>query len=232
VGAGVALILIVVITATMASAPAPTGTVITTLPPTGKVIFQDDFTTRTPGWDVGDVQGGGGGYYNGKYRLHLNATNSSVESVPANERSVHPVAPASLRVDVRARLVAARGQAGYGIACRAGDRGGYVFMIWGQDIQIAKDFNDEPWYTTLWDVRADQLDVNVNGENQLQAVCIVGEGQRSVRLVFWVNNHGVEITDTNDPFPVGTVGLVVGTGPDESVESVEAEFDKYVVTQV
>ena len=73
VGAGVALILIVVISVNLSSTPAPTGTLVATAPPTGKVIFQDDFTTRTPGWDADDVQGGGGDYDNAKYRLHLRA---------------------------------------------------------------------------------------------------------------------------------------------------------------
>jgi hypothetical protein len=72
--------------------------------------------------------------------------------------------------------------------------------------------------------------VAVNGENHLQAACI--DEEKSVRLDFWVNGRGVEMTDTNEPFPVGTVGLVVGTGPSQSTESVNSEFDDFIVSQV
>ena len=48
-GAGVALILIVVVSvnaATKNTTSTPTGTLITTPPPTGKIIFRDDFTAK------------------------------------------------------------------------------------------------------------------------------------------------------------------------------------------
>ncbi len=156
--------------------------------------------------------------------------NNSVRSVPANRRNVYPVAAASLRIDVDARLVAAGGaDIGYGIGCRASDGRGYAFMIWGKDIQIGKYLGEAPWYKTLWVVPVDQLGVKVERLNRLQAVCSGGDGQKSVHLAFWVNGRGLEITDRTDPFQVGTVGLVVGTGADKPVE---AEFDNFVVMQV
>jgi hypothetical protein len=232
-GAGMALILIVVISVNAAtndttSTPPPTAKLITTRPPAGEIIFQDHFATRTPGWEVTDPQGSGV-YDNGKYRLHLDAADSNVSSEPTKERLVYPVAPASVLVDVRASLGVSEGEPEYGISCRDGDRGAYVFLIAEDDIQIGKRLNAEPWWNDLADVAPDRLGVNVNGENHLQAACI-DEGQ-SVRLDFWVNGHGVEITDPNEPFALGTVGLIVGTGK-QAAQSVDAEFDEFIVSRV
>jgi hypothetical protein len=140
--------------------------------------------------------------------LHLGAANNSVRSVPANRRNVYPVAAASLRIDVDARLVAAGGaDIGYGIGCRASDGRGYAFMIWGKDIQIGKYLGEAPWYKTLWVVPVDQLGVKVERLNRLQAVCSGGDGQKSVHLAFWVNGRGLEITDRTDPFSTFAVTL-------------------------
>jgi hypothetical protein len=103
-------------------------------------------------------------------------------------------------------------------------------MIWDNDIEISKFLNHAPWYMTLKNAPLGAL--NVNAKNRLQAVCTSEQGQQAVHLIFSVNGRVViEATDKTAPFPTGTVGILVATGPDAKT-SVEAEFDNFAVSQL
>jgi hypothetical protein len=234
-GVGVVLILLIVaIAANSGTTTPPTGAVITTPLPTGKVIFQDNFSRRAYGWEDEGKRpiGGYGGYYkNGAYRFYLEPVSggSSEGSPPLKKSGLFPSAPPKLRVDVKARRLAGDPDTGYGIACRAAGANSYLFVIGDGYISIAKSLDHDPYYTALKDA-APAIDINAS--NRLQAVCSSEEGQRAVHLVFWVNGRVVaEATDTKDPLLTGTVGVFVATGPDAKT-AVEAEFDDFAVRQI
>jgi len=227
------LVLIVAITANSGTTSPPAGAAITTSPPTKAVIFKDDFSSRAFGWEDAGSKRTGGHYKNGAYRIYADPVSggNSPGSVPLKASSVYPSAPPNLRIDVDARRLAGAQDTGYGLGCRADANGNvYVFTIWDDSIQIAKLLDHAPWYVLLKSVGLDAL--NVNAKNRLQAVCTSEQGQQAVHLVFSVTGRVVvEATDTKTPFLTGTVGLLVGTGPDAKT-AVEAEFDNFVVTQV
>ncbi len=233
VGVVLILVLIVAITANSGTTSPPAGAAITTSPPTKAVIFKDDFSSRAFGWEDAGSKRTGGHYKNGAYRIYADPVSggNSPGSVPLKASSVYPSAPPNLRIDVDARRLAGAQDTGYGLGCRADANGNvYVFTIWDDSIQIAKLLDHAPWYVLLKSVGLDAL--NVNAKNRLQAVCTSEQGQQAVHLVFSVNGRVVvEATDTKTPFLTGTVGLLVGTGPDAKT-AVEAEFDNFVVTQV
>jgi hypothetical protein len=235
VGVGVVLILLIVaIVYNPSGTPPSTGAAITTPLPNGKVIFQDDFSSRAYGWgDEGKRPiGGYGGYYkNGAYRFYLEPVSggSSKGSPPLKKSSLFPSAPSNLRVDVKARRLAGDSDTGYGIACRAAGGNAYQFLIGDGFISIAKSLDHEPYYTPLRDA-APAIDINAS--NRLQAVCSSEEGQQAVHLVFSVNGRVVaEATDSENPLPTGTVGVFVSTGP-KAKTAVEAEFDDFAVRQI
>jgi hypothetical protein len=237
-GAGVGVVLILLIVAIVANSgttPPPTGAAITTPPPTGKIVFQENFSSRAYGWEDEGKRpiGGYGGYYkNGAYRFHLEPISggTSEGSAPRKNTSLFPSAPPNLRVDVKARRLAGDSDTGYGIACRAAGRAdSYQFLIGDGYISIAKSLDHDPYYTTLKEAAPA---VDINASNRLQAVCSSDEGQQAVHLVFWVNGEKVaEATDTKDPLLTGTVGVFVATGPDAKT-AVEAEFDDFAVRQI
>jgi hypothetical protein len=77
--------------------------------------------------------------------------------------------------------------------------------------------------TTIW--------AKSNGPNQLEAVCSKVSGKSTVNLKFWVNGKEVlHVTDGNNPFTSGTVGLEV----QNSILplSVSAKFDHFVVRKI
>ena len=233
--AGIVLILVIVaIVANSGTTPPPTGAAITTPLPTGKVVFQDDFSSRAYGWgDEGKRPiGGYGGYYkNGAYRFYLEPVSGggSQGSPPRKKTSLFPSAPPNLRVDVKARRLAGDPDTGYGIACRAAGGNSYQFLIGDGYISIAKSLDHDPYYTALKDAAPA---VDINASNRLQAVCSSEEGQRAVHLVFSVNGRVVaEATDSENPLSTGTVGVFVATGPDAKT-AVEAEFDDFAVRQI
>jgi hypothetical protein len=210
-----------------------TGTVITTPPPTGQVIFRDSFSTPTHGWNDAGNPSAVGRYNSGAYRISLNSDNTHAMRAPVKEPRVYPSAPQSVRVDVIARVPAGREGVGYGITCRTGQNlnSGYVFLMRPDYIEIGKTYDHDPWYKSLWNASLSELNVTVSTEYRLQAECASDEGQQAVRLAFWVNGgRGLQVIDRDDPFPTGTVGLIVATSP--AVHTVEGEFDDFVVRQV
>jgi hypothetical protein len=229
-GVGVALILLLIvpIAVNLASTPVP-GAIITTPPPTGKVVFQDDFAAQKHGWeDAAGDQFAVGDYNSGAYRISLDRSDVHAMRAPVKASSVYPSAPESVRVDVKARVLAGGQDIGYGIMCRAGQSltHGYAFLIKRDYLEIAETYDQSPYYQTLAQRPLADLNVNVSTEYRLQATCRSDKGQPAVHLAFWVNGgRGLEVIDTEDPIPTGTVGLMVQN-------AVEAEFDDFVVRQI
>jgi len=232
----VTLVLIVVIVAnsTTTSQSPSTGAVITTSLSTEKVTFKDDFSNRAGGWDDAGSKRVGGHYSNHAYRLYADpAVGDLAVGSPRKATRVYPSAPPNLRIAVDARPIAGSDQdVGYHIFCRADEKNGaYAFIIWSGYVAIAK--YDSSGYHEL--KTADTSAAHANATNRMQGECTTVEGQQAVHLVFSVNGQVVaDVTDTQNPFQTGTVGLGVkaGTNAHKAEKAVEAEFDNFVVTQV
>jgi hypothetical protein len=229
-GAGVGVVLILLIVATVANSgrtPSQTGTV-TMSPPTGRVIFKDNFSSRAYGWDDAGSESIGGHYKNGAYRVTspASAEGDAAAGFPLKARRVYPSAPPNLLIEVKGhRLPESDQNMEYGILCRINGDKAYIFTISGNYAKISKS---GPQYRILQEA---DTPIDARAPNRMQAACTTVEGQQAVHLLFFVNGRLVsEYTDTEDPLLTGTVGLEVGTFQAKSAGV--AEFDDFIVTQV
>lgn len=226
-GAGVVLILVIVaIVANSGTTPPSTGASTPTPPPANEVIFQDDFSSQASEW--GPYDPGTGRYTNGAYRISAppSAAGGGAGASPGKASGVYPAAPPNIRIEVQGRRLPASDQSmKYGIACRIHGDNAYVLTISDNYASIEK-FGT---YKLLKENA--QFQVDANSTNRLQAMCASVKGKQAVHLELWVNGRkAVETTDTDNPLPTGTVGLVVGT--DQTKRVSVAEFDNFTVSRL
>ena len=111
----------------------------------------------------------------------------------------------------------------YGIACRVNPQNSYVLVISDNYAAIEK-------YGPYKLLKQTQFQVDANSTNRLLAICTSVKGQQAVHLELWVNGRkAIAATDTDNPLPSGTVGLVVGT--DQTKRVSVAEFDNFAVSR-
>jgi TIR domain-containing protein len=226
-GAGVVLILVIVaIVANSGTTPPSTGASTPTPSPANEVIFQDDFSSQASEW--GPYDPGTGRYTNGAYLISAppSAGGGGEGASPGKASGVYPSAPPNIRIEVQGRRLPASDQSmEYGIACRIHGDNAYVLTISDNYASIEKYGR----YKLLKENA--QFQVNANSTNRLQAMCASVKGKQAVHLELWVNGRkAVETTDTDNPLPTGTVGLVVGT--DQTKRVSVAEFDNFTVSRL
>jgi hypothetical protein len=201
----------------------------------GNVVFRDDFSSKSSGWNDADGQESGGHYTNGSYRLVGEWTPDvwSQSSFPRNAVAVYPQAPSDVRVSVVARRVKGTGDVAYGVVCRAdpGRPSYYQFAIWPGSVAIEKFV---PIGEAYYRFASGDLSALRPGSNRLTAVCATNP-DGNVRLQFLVNGRTVATAIDNGtqlapPLLDGTAGLVVAKGSEDS-GPVEAEFDDFNVAQ-
>jgi TIR domain len=235
--AGVGVVLILVIVAVVANSgttpstpgastttPSTPGASTTTPPPAKEVIFQDDFSSQASEW--GPYDPGTGRYTNGAYQISAppSAGGSGEGASPGKASGVYPSAPANIRIEVQGRRLPASDQnMEYGIACRVNGQNAYVLVISDNYAAIER-------YGAYKLLKETQFQVDANSTNRLLAICTSVKGQQAVHLELWVNGRkAVAVTDTDNPVPSGTVGLVVGT--DQTKRVSVAEFDNFAVSR-
>jgi TIR domain-containing protein len=226
--AAVGAALIVALAAVLLTRPHPATPAGASSAPAGassaSVLFQDDFSSTVNGWQV--VTGGSGGYGNGAYHIWVPPANDVAIAVPAKAgRLMSASAPRNLSIEATARSIKdPRQEDLYGIACRQGPWGAYIFLVADQGVYLEKWLGP---YSTTHDSPIIYLNMRATATNHLRALC-TSRGPRAVRLAFWVNGRAVaDWTDTQHPFTSGTVGLVNSSL--SSVKPTEAEFDNVVV---
>ncbi len=217
--AGAALIVAVAVVLLTRPHPAtPAGA------PSASVLLRDDFSSTVNGWQV--VTGGSGGYGNGGYHISVPPTSDVAIAVPGKARQLMSAsAPQNLSIEVSGHSIKDPGQEDlYGIACRQGSWGAYLFLLADQGVYLEKWLGP---FNTKHDSPIIYLEMKATATNQLRAVC-TSKGPRAVRLTFWVNGKQVaDWTDTQNPFTYGTVGLVNASL--STTKPTEAEFGNVVV---
>jgi hypothetical protein len=99
----------------------------TFLPATsGTVLFQDDFSRRSSGWETYDDPSSGAEYSEGALRLHVDAPNSLAWSTPG-------FALEDVRLDVDTTAVSGSPDNAFGLICRYRDPGNYLFFLISSD---------------------------------------------------------------------------------------------------
>ena len=203
-----------------------------TVPPTGTVVFRDDFSGDVNGWDASGRGSGAtdGGYYqDGAYRYFVHPVDEERWAGPQNARSLFPSAPLNLLLGVDAHWIAGDSDATFGLSCRATVEGGFYALVLGQGYAAILKAGTGVDFRELASV---SFNVDLNAGNQLQAMCATGKDNSSVHLVLWVNGRAVaEVTDTDNPLMGGAAGIAAGGGRNVK-NTIEAEFDDFVATRI
>jgi TIR domain-containing protein len=217
-GAGAGVVVVLVFAVAVANSD-------TTSPLAKDVIFQDDFSSQAAEW--GPYDPGTGRYANGAYQISAppSAAGGGSGASPGKASGVYPSAPANIRIEVQGRRLPASDQSmEYGIECRVNGQNSYALVISDDYAAIEK------YGGTYKLLKETKFQVDANSANHLMAICTSVRGQQAVHLELWVNGRkAVAATDTDNPVPSGTVGLVIGT--DRTKQASVAEFDNFAVSR-
>lgn len=183
--------------------------------PSGSVLFQDDFSDKTSGWDRMAVAEGVMDYDAGGYRILVNALDTNFWSTPRKNF-------ADVRIEVDTGKIGGPDENRIGVMCRF--RGGdYYFFIISSDGFYGAGiyFSGQAILLGQSEMRASDVIHKGLAINHLRADC-VGDTH-----TFFVNGFQVAQFQ-NDALPSGDVGVLAGTF---SVPGVDIIFDNFVVFQ-
>ncbi len=187
----------------------PEGTV-----PASDVLFQDDFSDPSSGWQAGDWDGGSGGYKDGIYFVR-----GEDKDYYYYGRVDHSFADIIVEVDAIQVLAPADNDNAYGVGCRIQTNGnGYFFRISGDGYYaIFKEVGEEHEWLVDW---AQSTAIHQgNAANHIRAICDGGY------LALFVN--GELLAEAEDAtYTEGDIALMATTFGDEPTE---IHFDNLVV---
>lgn len=178
------------------------------------ILFQDDFTDPTSGWDQVTDADGETNYANGAYRIFVNTTRTDVWANPGLNFT-------DVRIEVEATKVGGPDDNDFGVTCRVMDASRFYFFIISSDgyYAIGKFKNDEQELLGTDALQPSEAILKGAATNQLRADC-VGD-----TLTFYVN--GQQLAQVQDSeFPSGDVGLIAGS---YDTPGTDIHFDNFVV---
>lgn len=182
----------------------------------GEIIFQDDFSDTSTGWEIGDYQGGSVGYGDGFYRVTSVEESGTMWGLAGRNFT-------DVDVTVDATQVSGPGNDnnGYGIGCRlqSNDDGYYLRISGDGYYSISKTVDGEFQYLVDWDTSG-----KINQGNATNTIRIVCQGNT---LTLYVNGSQLATT-TDSSYTAGDVTLTATTF--ESTPT-EVHFDNLVVRQ-
>lgn len=183
--------------------------------PAGSVLFQDDFSNQTTGWDRLLVNEGIMDYDSGGYRILVNALQTNFWSTPNKTFN-------DVRIEVDTGKLAGPDENRIGLLCRFNGKDYYFFIMTSDGFYGVGLFKDGQ-ATLLGQsemLSSDSINKGL-AINHLRADCA---GQT---LTFYVN--GFQIAQAQDStLTSGDVGMLAGTF---STAGVDIVFDNFVVLQ-
>lgn len=190
----------------------PSGADQPGLPP--DVLFKDDFSDPSSGWDQVDSSDGMTDYENGYYRILVNSEDTDVWANPGLHFT-------NVVVEVDATKAGGSDDNDFGVICRYQDVNNFYFFIISSDgyYGVGKIVDGEQSIIGTDQLYPDDSIRQGNTTNHLKADCV------GSHLVLHVN--GTKITDVeDDTFSDGDVGLLAGTF---SEPGTDIHFDNFVV---
>jgi hypothetical protein len=163
------------------------------------VLFQDDFSDPSSGWDQESGEGGLTDYIGGAYRIYVNAENTDIWSNPGLDFT-------DTQIEVEATKVGGDNNNDFGIICRYQDVNNFYFFIISSDgyYGIGKVVNGEQQLVGDDSMPPSEVINQGDDTNLIRADC-VGD-----QLSLYVN--GVKLADYKDTdFISGDVGLMAGS---------------------
>jgi hypothetical protein len=184
-------------------------------PPSGSVLFQDDFSDPSSGWARrSEAAQGSLDYTGGVYRILVSADHLMLWSGPGLEFT-------DLRLEVDAMRVAGPEDDDYGFVCRSQDPANFYFLAISSDgyYGIGKVVDGVPGLIHAQAMAPNEAIRQGNAQNHLRADCI-GE-----QLSLYAN--GTLLARVEDPdFRSGEAGLMAGT---LGSAGTEVYFDNFTV---
>ncbi len=186
--------------------------------PTGQVLFKDDFSDKTSGWDQVREDDGISDYENGAYRIFVKDAQTDIWANPGKNFDGDVV------VEVDAAKKAGPDDNDFGVLCRYKDKSNYYFFIIGSDgyaaigkvdhdSQILLNKGGKMVQVTIPNAKANKY--------HIKAACV------GSHLTLWVN--GAKLLSAEDTtFTSGDVGLIAGTFDDGGTDIL---FDNFVVSR-
>ncbi len=193
---------------------APGASAVSTATRPVGVLFQDDFSDPSSGWEVGNYNQGSVGYRDGAYFVTSAGEKKRMWGV-AN-RSFD-----NLIIEVEARQVSApaSNDNAYGVSCRVqADDDAYNLVISGDGFYAIQKIEDGSFQMLVDWTRSDVINQG-NATNHLRAVC---DGSR---LALYCNGQLLAET-TDSTYASGDIALMVTTYESEPTEVL---FDNLVV---
>jgi hypothetical protein len=189
---------------------------VKTAGPDGRVLFSDDFSASTSGWNQVSAASGESIYLDGAYRIFVNEPNVDIWSKPGKSFQ-------DVRVEVDAYKVGGERDNRFGVICRAVDDDSFYIFIISSDGYYGIGLIDGQAYQLIG-MEALQPSEAIrlgSASNHIRADC-VGD-----TLTLTVN--GVQLAQVQDSrFPSGDVGLIAGT---YNTPGTDIRFDDFVVYQ-
>jgi hypothetical protein len=182
----------------------------------GSVLFQDDFSLDSSGWDRYQDSTYQADYAGGAYRISVNTPNTWAWTTPR-------VSLGDVRIEVDATTTAGPDNNVFGIVCRYQDWRNFLFFLVSSDGFVGIG------------IRRDGANVLLSGESlQLRDAVLQGAAANHLRadclgeeLQLFVNGFPVAQARSSD-WSQGDVGLVTGTYAESGVV---LEFDNFSVLQ-
>lgn len=180
------------------------------------ILFQDDFSDISSGWDQYNDVDAVTDYADGVYRIFVNTDNTDVWANPG-------LTFTDVTIDVDATKVAGPDDNDFGVICRYQDVENFYFFVISSDgfYGIVKVVEGEQAIIGQENMEFSDVINLGNTSNRIHAECI-GEN-----LALHVNDQMLlEVSDTQ--FTSGDVGLIAGTFDNTGTD---IHFDNFVVKQ-
>jgi len=189
---------------------------IPSVPPAdpGEILYQDEFSNNTTGWDRVSNANGIMDYDGGGYRILIQQPSFNLWSTPEKNFS-------NVRVEADVTKLKGPDENRAGLMCRY-QNGDYYFFIISSDgfYAIGKFIGGNTLLLGQTEMQTSQF-IQANGINHLRADCIGNT------LSFYVNFNEVAVVQDTD-FPSGDVGVLAGAFAEPGVDVL---FDHFVVIQ-
>jgi hypothetical protein len=200
----------------LACKAAPTGGSVSNQPQPGGILFQDDFSDPSSGWDKVNVSDGVTDYTDGVYRIYVNTSNTDVWSNPG-------LSFTDARVEVDATKVDGADDNDYGVICRYQDSENFYFFVVSSDgyYGIGKVVAGKQQLIGVDSMPPSEVIKKGNDTNHLSAECVGSS------LSLSVNDQSLAQYDDTE-FTSGDVGLIAGTF---DTTGVDIHFDNFVVSK-
>jgi len=181
---------------------------------TGTVLFQDDFSRSSTGWDTFEEPGYRADYVDGALRVRVEAQNSLAWSTPNFELG-------DVRLEVDTTALSGPADNAFGMVCRFRDPGNFTFFLISSDgyagIGVVQD-GQRSLLTGSAMLPSDDILQGLTS-NHLRAECV------GPRLSLYINGALANEAAAVD-WVAGDVGVIVGT---YATPGVEIQFDNFTI---